>query len=775
MWAWRSRRAHTSKGGNTALSRAHASRHRIAAAATLVAAVTVGTLTAVPAAVATTGAVTAAGDTQQVTAELPPGSRIRGNGTSGFLTRLPSDGTFRWTRYEDGATTVLPTGDYQGGQQTDMIAKREGATYKLYDMATGADPVVIDTAFLGTSAEFVGLAGATVVMKVTDAGEGTSLHLVGKPAGTVVDRRVNGLPRDTVIHHAFADSPGTLNLFYTGTVGGVSAKHVARVDVATAAITEDRAVPKAYDEVLAGPGYTWRALSSVSTTATHVAWTEKSSTGTVDLVVARWGEAAVQRIPLGTKTPLTVRLLGDWVMYAVTGGAAALTPDPYYALTAQSLTSGRTVKLLDHVISSRSEPGGAALVQGGSIAQGDGLFRIAPGEDGTPAATQVASTGETVVLGAKEHATAPLPTAADLARGDEPGFFWEFSKPNRFRVVLTHTASGKRWTSDLGFTERDGSLSGVRWTGMFDDHSAASNGDYTWKMTARPSNGIGPDLVRTGTLKVTGKPAPHDFSDSGLADLLVLDGSGSGRLLNYDARQSLYETRWGYKRTPTVIGQGWNIYDRLAAPGNLDASPYADVIGRDRVGDLWLYSGTGHAFAPRTKIGGGWQTYDKLVGGSSDLTNDGRSDLLAADKAGDLWLYKGTGKGTAPFAARKKIGGGWGIYNQISAVGNLAGGPAGDLVARDRAGVLWLYLGKGDGTFAPRTRIGTGWDRYTDLVGVGDVNRDGRPDLVAQGVMGGNFETLSYYVGTGDWRAPFSSRREVYSPEPLGTYPTTLF
>ncbi|MGJ7420712.1 FG-GAP repeat domain-containing protein, partial [Streptomyces cinereoruber] len=104
-------------------------------------------------------------------------------------------------------------------------------------------------------------------------------------------------------------------------------------------------------------------------------------------------------------------------------------------------------------------------------------------------------------------------------------------------------------------------------------------------------------------------------------------------------------------------------------------------------------------------VGGGWQVYDRLAGGS-DLNGDGRADLVATDKAGDLWLYKGTGNASAPFAARTKIGFGWGIYNQITAVGNIAGAAAGDLVARDKDGVLWLYLGKGDGTFAARTKIG---------------------------------------------------------------------
>ncbi|MBT2455532.1 VCBS repeat-containing protein [Streptomyces sp. ISL-86] len=108
-----------------------------------------------------------------------------------------------------------------------------------------------------------------------------------------------------------------------------------------------------------------------------------------------------------------------------------------------------------------------------------------------------------------------------------------------------------------------------------------------------------------------------------------------------------------------------------------------------------------------------------------------------------------------------KAGTGWGIYNQVTAVGNIAGGPGGDLVARDKDGVLWLYMGTSDGTFASRVKIGGGWNAYTHLVAIGDANRDGRPDL-----LGYSADKLYVYHSTGDWRAPFRSRYEVQKPSP---------
>ncbi|MBT2443939.1 VCBS repeat-containing protein [Streptomyces sp. ISL-36] len=738
------------------------SRRRLASSVAAVLAVTAGTLAMPTVATAETPQAVAAPAEQEV-ASIPPGSLLTGNGPSGFVTRLPAgEGSeYRWTRYSDGVTTALPAGNWKGSLQSDIVVKSEGTTHTLYDMGPqGATPVVIDTSSLGTSAQIIGLTDTTLVMTVAKAGGARDIHLVGKPEGTLLDRKVTGLPEDTVPHWYRQVSPDTMALLYTGTVGGVSGKRVAVVDLATAAVVDDRATPAADRD------------SSVSASATHVAWTEMSAGGDRTLVVARRGEAEAERVPLGTRNPVRADLLGDWVTYGVAGGATATTPDPLYSLTARSLRTGQTVKLLDTLMYVRNEPGGEALVQGGTLAQGEGVFRIAPGPDGTPTAVLVASTGKSLVLGAKTQGTPT--TVVDFSRGAEARLLWEFDKAAQVRVVLTHTASGKRWTAGPSFTDGPG-LTGAIWNGVFDDKTSAYNGDYTWQMTARPANGIGPSVERTGTLEVVSMPAPHDFSDSGVPDLLVRDGAG--RLINYDARQTLFESgQWGTWSKPTqvVMGTGWQIYDRVAAPGNLDASPYADIIGRDRNGALWFYSGTGHGLAARKQIGTGWQIYDRITGGS-DLTGDGRADLVATDKAGGLWLYPGTGNANAPFSARKKIGTGWGIYNQITATGNIAGAPAGDLVARDKDGVLWLYLGKGDGTFAPRTRVGAGWDRYTDIVGVGDTDRDGRPDLVVQGVMGGSHETLALHKGTGDWRAPFGSRTGIYTPEPLRTGPVTLF
>jgi hypothetical protein len=229
--------------------------------------------------------------------------------------------------------------------------------------------------------------------------------------------------------------------------------------------------------------------------------------------------------------------------------------------------------------------------------------------------------------------------------------------------------------------------------------------------------------------------ALRDFDDDGLADLLGRDTSGV-----------LWRDSADDGRPRARIGGGWQIYDKIETVGDV-AGVYSpgfvpELVARDQAGVLWLYSGREEGgFTKRLRVGGGWQIYTHLTGGS-DLTGDGRPDLVAVDKSGALWLYRSTDSTSRPFETRKRIGSGWAVYDQLVAVGDLAAGPAGDLVARDRDGVLWLYLGKGDGTFQRR-------------MGAGDVDHDGRADLFAYSPA---TKTVYLYSGTGDSTRPFERR-----------------
>ncbi|MFH8577455.1 hypothetical protein [Streptomyces zaomyceticus] len=88
--------------------------------------------------------------------------------------------------------------------------------------------------------------------------------------------------------------------------------------------------------------------------------------------------------------------------------------------------------------------------------------------------------------------------------------------------------------------------------------------------------------------------------------------------------------------------------------------------------------------------------------------------LHARDRSGVLWRYEGTSDVRRPFAARKRVGGGWNAYTTVTPLRSTTAGGEGDLVARDRNGVLWYYRGTGDpgAPFAPRERVGGGWNTY---------------------------------------------------------------
>jgi hypothetical protein len=481
--------------------------------------------------------------------------------------------------------------------------------------------------------------------------------------------------------------------------------------------------------------------------------------GELVLATAVRGQKEVVRTPLGPgdSQDVTGGLLGDWFLWGATTGNAT----PWHAFSARSLKDGSTVKLLDHAESATQGPDGTFLVLGTTAARGAGVYRVALGADGRPSAELIAATGEPNDGAAPLAYVGGAPVTVDLDGVAKARLSWKFSTTRAdLTVELRRKGSWEdsrtvvRPASGTG-AHPDGTL-GFDWTGELGDWDpkAAPNGAYDWTVTARPWNGM-PSVTTSGTLTVTRSPKPHDFDDDGAPDLVARDKDGYLEQIGTrwdDATGRLVPRRYGTSRL-----RGWNVYDRVEAAGDLAGSNAADLVTRDRDGVLWLHRGTGSdtrvGYESRVRIGGGWNTYTQFTGGS-DLTGDGRADLVAVDKVGDLYLYKSTGSATAPFEPRKKIGFGWGIYNQLTATGQIGGGAAGDLVARDKDGVLWLYLGKGDGTFAPRTRIGGGWNTYADVVGIGDGSKDGRPDVYARTAAGAAY----FYAGTGDWKAPFKPR-----------------
>ncbi|MEU5093012.1 FG-GAP-like repeat-containing protein [Streptomyces sp. NPDC021356] len=679
-------------------------------------------------------------------------TRLLSVGSTGFLTRN-ENATRTWTAFADGAITDLTDSQAfaTGALASDnVLLNRTDGVVEVRDMATKSTVMFLDLRRFGAQSTCVGAVGTTVFVRTPNSAGGQDVHLATMKDNELTERAVTGLPRDATESYVAAATRDHAVLLYKTS----RTWQWALVDLATGAVVQ-------HHDTASFP-------ASVAVSATHVAWSETDSAGRSQVVAAPRGTGKDMRTALGrTDGEVVVGLVGDWVTYGMGGAMTADKPNALYALTARNLTTNATRRLLDHAEQTEAGPDGTLYASGGTVASGEGLYRIVPGADKAPAVTRVAGSGESTKVTLLGHS---VPAVVDLDRSaGRARLEWRLSRSYvAVTVTLRNTRTGET-KRDTVYPRATGSTDphrvtfdwdgDLRWHGAPDAFTGAGAGPYTWRIDAEPLNGIGPDLVASGSFTVARKPGPHDYDADGSPDILARDTSGRLWIMDtYDVRE------YGEYRqnAETLVGRGWNVYDRIEAAGDLGGARVADLVARDRSGVLWLYRGTGDAkapFAPRIKVGGGWNAYTRLTGGS-DLNGDGRSDLVAVDTSGALWLYKGTGNQAAPFARRVRIGtGGWGAYTQITAVGNIAGGSAGDVVARDRSGVLWLYLGRGDGTLAPRTRIGGGWNTYARLLGIGDADFDGRPDLYAPTAADGHHAYL--YRSSGDARSPFRARAQV--------------
>ena len=201
---------------------------------------------------------------------------------------------------------------------------------------------------------------------------------------------------------------------------------------------------------------------------------------------------------------------------------------------------------------------------------------------------------------------------------------------------------------------------------------------------------------------------PGDFNGDGPLDVLARESS-TGFLWLYPGNG-----RGGW--LPRVrVGSGWNGFSAIVGPGDFSGDQRVDVLARERsTGYLWMYPGNGSGgWLPRVRVGTGWNAFNAVFG-PGDLNGDGTADVLARESAtGYLWLYPGNGAGG--WRSRVRVGSGWNGMTAVTSPGDLNGDRVPDVLARDGAGVLWLYPRTGTGTWLPRVRLGSGWNGLNAL------------------------------------------------------------
>jgi len=260
------------------------------------------------------------------------------------------------------------------------------------------------------------------------------------------------------------------------------------------------------------------------------------------------------------------------------------------------------------------------------------------------------------------------------------------------------------WGRDLGIYEDGVSFGGI---------------------VARSSNGVIYAFCDSAMKNCLSGGVGNLVDDSGEYNKVIpagaMDGAGVTDLLARTTSGALYRF-WGLGygssdldgKDKTWLGNGWNSYRTILAPGDLTGDGIGDVIAVDGSGVMWLYPGTANGgLGKRIRISGGWNVYNQITGG--DVTGDGIADLVVRDAQNRLWTYVGNGKGG--FAThRVYAGAGWGGLNSLVIGGDLTQQGQEQLIGRNSAGICFLYTSNGAGGFTYNGSVGgNSWVRTAAL------------------------------------------------------------
>ncbi|MEV3938497.1 VCBS repeat-containing protein [Glycomyces sp. NPDC049804] len=327
---------------------------------------------------------------------------------------------------------------------------------------------------------------------------------------------------------------------------------------------------------------------------------------------------------------------------------------------------------------------------------------------------------------------------------------------------------------------------------------------YLWLYPGNGSGGWGTRIkVASGWNAMGTFTSGGDFNGDGKTDLLAVKKSDS-KLYLYPGNGT------GGFGTAKALGSGWNVFDALTSPGDIDNDGYDDLLARDvRNGGYYLYPGNsagsfGTRIAVPANLDGTGNDRFRQVSGVGDLDGDGFEDLLAidsrtgerelhslatggtarhegivsaggwggirlpapvrdsafdysgdgitdvivADKNSALGPARVIGDGNGGISATLNFEASFGAWNLLESAGDLTGDGKADLLVRNGAGDLHVHPGNGTGAFAsPSVKIGSGWNAFSVITGGSDYNGDGKTDIVARETSTGS---LWLYPGKGD-------------------------
>ncbi|CAG7649674.1 hypothetical protein [Actinacidiphila bryophytorum] len=366
-------------------------------------------------------------------------------GATGFLSSPEYD--LLWTRYADGSTTSLGADFWHSrlsmshGSVSDVLATEQGELgsdvdhgVKLRDMSTGATSFVT----LGRFRDFVGAVGSTVPACPWSPAQGvddcTQLQLLGIVDGAETDRTVTGIPADARDVRVESSAPGSVVLSYRALAGTDTEVHYAVVDLSSAAATPSHLAPSAWGRPALSPACL-ATVTSPMPPATGQLHLENRETGAVTQIDTH------QHI-----SSLLVGMVGDWALFGPKTTLDGGSTSDDFSFRAVPVAGGTSRKILDHATSLAASPDGALLVMGGTLAHGEGVYRVSAGADGAPVAELVAGTGQPLGI-TLVSSTVPAAAAVDTAPWKAR---WQLSRSTAEVVpTLRNAATGGSETSYL--------------------------------------------------------------------------------------------------------------------------------------------------------------------------------------------------------------------------------------------------------------------------------------------------------------------------------------